>query len=160
MPRTESRGHEAALTGGRRSEFSAERRKLAERIKLARGKAGLTQAQLAKKLGVTASAVGQREIGLGFPATERLATLADLLGVSLDWLLRKPPQAGKPEAAGPATADDLQLLEQARRLGVDLPQVVAEARQRRWLDENREALTDANAFLARYGLWSAGKRQF
>jgi post-segregation antitoxin (ccd killing protein) len=45
-------------------------------------------------------------------------------------------------------------------LGVDLQAVVAEARQRRWIEENRGALSDANAFLARHGLWSDGKRQF
>jgi len=157
MPRAEGSGHEAALTGGRRAEFSAERRKLGERIKLAREKAGLTQAQLAKKLGVTASAVGQREIGLGFPATERLGALAGFLGVSLDWPLDKPDQAGTPEVADVTMTDDLQLLEEARRLGVDLPQVVAEARQRRGLDETRAAPADANAVPARNDLGSDGE---
>jgi transcriptional regulator with XRE-family HTH domain len=133
---------------------------LGGRIKSARGKMGFTQAQLAKKLGVSAGAVGQWEIGLGAPATDRLATLAGFLGVSLDWLLGAARHADKPTATGAVTEADLQLLEEARRLGVDLAHIVAEARQRRWLDENREALTDANAFLARYGLWSDGKRQF
>jgi transcriptional regulator with XRE-family HTH domain len=160
MPRAERTAPEAAPTSGRRSEFSIERRKLGERIKLAREKMGLTQAQLAKKLGVSPGAVGQWEIERGVPATERLGALADFLGVSLDWLLGQPPRGGGTEAAGATKEDDLQLLEEARRLGVDLSQVVAEARQRRWLDENRQALTDANAFLARYGLWSDGKRQF
>jgi transcriptional regulator with XRE-family HTH domain len=152
MPRTERSGHEAALTESRRSEFSTERRKLGERIKLAREKVGLTQAQLPKKLGVSQGDFGQWEIDLGVPATERLGTLAGWLDVSLDWLLGKPPKAGGPEAASAAMVDDLQLLEEARRLGADLPRVAAEARQRRWLDKNRHALTDANAFLGRYGL--------
>jgi post-segregation antitoxin (ccd killing protein) len=37
---------------------------------------------------------------------------------------------------------------------------VAEARRRRWLEDNRGALADANSFLADHGLWSDGKRQF
>jgi post-segregation antitoxin (ccd killing protein) len=37
---------------------------------------------------------------------------------------------------------------------------VKEARQQRWIEENRAALEDANAFLERYGLWSDGKRLF
>jgi transcriptional regulator with XRE-family HTH domain len=131
MPRAESSGQEAALTGSWRSQFAAERRELGERIKSARGKVGLTQARLAKELGISRGAVGQWEIGMGVPCTERLGTLAALLGVSLDWLLGMPRQAGRPEAAGAATEDDLQLLEEARRLGVDLPRVVAEARHQR-----------------------------
>ncbi len=35
-----------------------------------------------------------------------------------------------------------------------------EARQRRWIEVNRGALADANAFLERYGLWSDGNRLF
>jgi antitoxin CcdA len=43
---------------------------------------------------------------------------------------------------------------------VDLDEVVAEARRHRWLQENRDALQDANRFLEKYGLWSDGRRQF
>jgi post-segregation antitoxin (ccd killing protein) len=34
-----------------------------------------------------------------------------------------------------------------------------EARQRRWLAENRAALAAANAFVERHGFWSDGLRQ-
>jgi post-segregation antitoxin (ccd killing protein) len=54
----------------------------------------------------------------------------------------------------------MELLNQARELGIDLKQVVAEARRQRWLEENRAAIADANAFLARCGLWSDGRRLF
>jgi post-segregation antitoxin (ccd killing protein) len=57
-------------------------------------------------------------------------------------------------------AADLRLLEEARQFGVDLHLVVAEARQRRWLYENRQPLAEVNAFMARNGLWCDGKRQF
>jgi transcriptional regulator with XRE-family HTH domain len=157
---TKQSGHEVVPTGGTRTVEACSRRKLGERIKSARGQVGLSQAELAKKLGVSAGAVGQWEIGRGVPATERLATLADLLSISLDALLGKPQPTGTAGASDAATTDDLHLLAEARRLGVDLRQVVAEARQQRWREENREALADANAFLARNGLWSDGKRQF
>jgi transcriptional regulator with XRE-family HTH domain len=135
------------------------RREIGERIKSARRKAGFTQRELAKKLDVSAGAVGQWETG-GVPATDRLATLADLLGISLDWLLGKSGQTSRPARVGGRIEEDLRLIAEARRLGVDLRIVVAEARQQRWIEENRDALVDANAFLARHGLWSDGKRQF
>jgi antitoxin CcdA len=63
---------------------------------------------------------------------------------------------------------DADLLTEARALGVNVSAVlevglratVAAERRRRWLDENRGALADANAFVAEQGLWSDGKRQF
>jgi hypothetical protein len=36
----------------------------------------------------------------------------------------------------------------------------AEALAHRWREENSEAIDDANAFLARNGLWSDSRRQF
>lgn len=64
---------------------------------------------------------------------------------------------------------DSALLEEARELGLNLSalledllrRLTAERRDRQtWLEENREALADANAFLERHGLWSDGQRQF
>jgi transcriptional regulator with XRE-family HTH domain len=144
------------VTGTTRPDSTLDRRPTGERIKSARRKAGLTQRELAEKLHVSAGAVGQWETG-GVPATERLPTLAGVLGVSLDWLLGKSSTLSNPERQ---MEDDRRLIEEARHLGVDLHKVVAEARQQRWIEENRDALADANAFLARHGLWSDGKRQF
>lgn len=148
-----------APIGSARLDNAPNRREIGERIKSARRNAGFTQRELAKKLDVSAGAVGQWETG-GVPATERLAVLAHLLGVSLDWLLGKSRQANEPAAVSSEMQVDLRLIAEARRLGVDLHRVVAEARQQRWIEENRGALADANAFLARHGLWSDGKRQF
>ena len=152
----------------RRNEPAAENRPrialhnriLSERIKSARSKAKLTQEDLAIRLNMNPSAVGQWETARTAPSTERLAPLADALDVSVDWLLGRVQDARRPDMPVAAVADDLLLLEEARRLNVDLRKVVGEARQQQWRTENREALADANAFLARNGLWSDGKRQF
>jgi transcriptional regulator with XRE-family HTH domain len=147
---------ENSETGTIRSDDLSRRGPIGERIKAARRNAGFTQRELAKKLHVSAGAVGQWETG-GVPATERMSTLADVLGVSLDWLMGKSPESNKLVTT---MEEDLRLIEEARHLGVNLHKVVAEARQQRWIEENRDALADANAFLARHGLWSDGKRQF
>lgn len=58
-----------------------------EKIKAARTKAGLSQEQLAQKLGVSRSAVAKWETGKGIPDIENLKALAQLLNVSVDYLL-------------------------------------------------------------------------
>jgi antitoxin CcdA len=60
----------------------------------------------------------------------------------------------------PPGVTELELLSEARDLGLDLRAVVKEARHQRWLAENRDALQEANEFLNRHGLWSDGRRQF
>lgn len=149
----------ATPTGRAHTENLTERRKMGGRIRAARLNAALTQRDLAKKLSVSAGAVGQWETG-GSPATDRLATLAELLGVSVDWLLGKSNHVNARAGKDQNIEEDLRLLQEARHLGINLRTVVAEARQQRWIQDNRGALADANAFLARHGLWSDGKRQF
>jgi post-segregation antitoxin (ccd killing protein) len=83
----------------------------------------------------------------------------DLLGVSLDYLLGQPKETKKERQPDDAIKQDLLLIAEARPLGVDLRSVLAGARQQRWIEENRGALSYANAFLARHSLWSDGKRQ-
>jgi transcriptional regulator with XRE-family HTH domain len=134
-------------------------RAIGERIKSARRDAGLTQRGLATRLAISAGAVGQWETGK-VPATSRLAQLASVLDVSLDWLLGGARHLDRPIVMDARSQEDLGLLAEARQLGIDLRAVVTEARQKRWLEENRSALVDANEFLARHGLWSDGKRQF
>lgn len=60
---------------------------IASRIKQARLDAGLSQAQVAERLGVTRSACSQWESAAGTaPRRDRLQQLAGLLGVSYEWL--------------------------------------------------------------------------
>lgn len=125
------------------------------RIRSARERAGFSQRDLASAAGVSASAVAQWEAGSSRPGLTSLASIAGALQVTADWLLTGAEAAVHRDATA-----DLRLLQEARELGVDLAGVIAEARQRKWREENRGALADANAFVARHGLWSDGKRQF
>ena len=60
---------------------------VADRIKALREKKGLTQAALARKLGVTRSSVNAWELGISVPSTQYLVELACIFGVSTDYLL-------------------------------------------------------------------------
>lgn len=57
------------------------------RFKEARLQAGLTTVQLAQKMGVTQAAVSHWDAGKKVPGTETLCKLADLYGVTIDYLL-------------------------------------------------------------------------
>ncbi len=154
---------------------------LGAKIQRARGNAGLSQHDLAIRLGCTAGAVGQWEVGITQPGKDKLVKLAAILALSLDELVGVPGQTkatvtpGPVESGGPASRTgmaainlDAGLLAEARRLSIDVPAVLdahlrmltAKARSERWLEENRDAIADANSFLARHGLWSDGKRLF
>lgn len=58
-----------------------------ENIAVLRKKLGLTQSQLAKKLNVSDKAVSRWENGLGFPEVTQFPSLAQILGVTVDYLM-------------------------------------------------------------------------
>ena len=60
---------------------------VAERIKALREKKGITQAELARKLGVTRSGVNAWELGISVPSTQYIVELAAIFSVSTDYLL-------------------------------------------------------------------------
>lgn len=60
---------------------------IADKIKALREARGLTQASLAKKLGITRSGVNAWEMGLTVPSTQSIVELALIFGVSTDYLL-------------------------------------------------------------------------
>ena len=59
-------------------------------LSILRRRMGYTQESLAEVLGVSRQAVGKWESGQGLPEAATLITLADLLGCSLDQLMREP----------------------------------------------------------------------
>ena len=67
---------------------------LGARIAALRRQAGFSQAELAERLRISASAVGMYEQGRREPAVDILVSLAEIFGVSVDYLL-----TGKPSAA-------------------------------------------------------------
>ena len=149
-------------------------------IRALRDSRGWTQAELARRVGVHPSAVAQWEKGWTEPRKVSLQALARVFNVSLTDMMsgvtRAEPRhevvpggsALSRDVDDPQPRFDISLLRQAAELGIDvvaelsphLSALIRLKREERWLEENREALADANAFLDRYGLWSDGKRQF
>lgn len=60
---------------------------LGERIAFLRSKQGLSQAELARRLNISPSAVGMYEQGRREPPVDILISLARVLGVTMDYLL-------------------------------------------------------------------------
>lgn len=60
---------------------------IANKIKLLREQNKLTQAYLARKLGITRSSVNAWEMGISVPSTQYLVELSKLFDVSTDYLL-------------------------------------------------------------------------
>ena len=58
-----------------------------EKIKLLREKLGMTQAELAKRLGLSRAAINAWEMGITTPSTPYVIALAQLFHVSTDYLL-------------------------------------------------------------------------
>lgn len=67
------------------------------RFREAREKAGLSTYEVAKRIGVSQAAASQWDTGKKFPSSETLCKLADLYGVSIDYLLgRETADPGTP----------------------------------------------------------------
>lgn len=64
----------------------------AKRLKLLRLASGLSQADLAKEVGLTASAIGMYEQGRREPSLSPLSEIADYFNVDVDYLLGKEDQ--------------------------------------------------------------------
>lgn len=60
---------------------------VADKIKHLRDQKGMTQANLAKQLGITRSSVNAWEMGISVPSTQYIVELAHIFKVSTDYLL-------------------------------------------------------------------------
>ena len=60
---------------------------IADKIKMLREKRGMTQAELAKQLGLTRAGVNAWEMGISIPSTQYVVELALFFGISTDYLL-------------------------------------------------------------------------
>ena len=72
---------------GRSKVVQADKDIIADKIKMLREKRGITQAELARKLGVTRTGVNAWEMGISVPSTQYIAELSVFFGVSVDYLL-------------------------------------------------------------------------
>lgn len=66
---------------------------IADKIKLLREKRGITQTELANKLGITRSGVNAWEMEISVPSTQYVILLAKFFDVSTDYLLDLPNTA-------------------------------------------------------------------
>ncbi len=82
--------------------YSDEQATLGDRLAAAREAAGLSQAQLAGRLGVRTRTLRSWESDLAEPRANRLQMLAAMLGVSLRWLL-----SGEGEGISPPSMQEL-----------------------------------------------------
>jgi len=95
-----------------------------DRVAAARENAGLSQAELAKRLGIKQSTLRGWEDDLSEPRANRLATLAGVLGVSMMWLING-------EGEGLAAPDDaLSSVDSAREILTDLRDLRADLLKR------------------------------
>lgn len=72
---------------------------LSARLRELRARVGMTQDQIARRLGCHESAVSRWESGTRFPTGEDLVSLSDLFRVSVDYLLGKQDQYAAPGTA-------------------------------------------------------------
>ena len=63
------------------------RGEIAARLRMARESAGLTQAQVAKKLSLHRPTISEIEAGRRRVTAEELTTMADLYGVEVNWII-------------------------------------------------------------------------
>jgi len=66
---------------------------IADKIKILREKKGITQSELANRLGITRSGVNAWEMGISIPSTQYIILLAKFFDVSTDYLLDIPQTA-------------------------------------------------------------------
>ncbi len=110
-------GTEAAEEGW----YSDERATFGDRLAAARDAAGLSQKDLAKRLGVKSKTIAGWENDVSEPRANRLQMLAGLLNVSLMWLLNGEGDGVAAPTEEPALNHDARLvLRQVRELRRDV----------------------------------------
>jgi transcriptional regulator with XRE-family HTH domain len=93
----------------------AKRDSLAHRIAQLRQQLGLTQAAFAHRVGVSRGTIGQYEAGTLAPRARTLDRIAEIGGVTADWLLRGDRPVPIPPARGLAWGEAVAWLRQAWR---------------------------------------------
>ncbi|MEX0312269.1 MAG: multiprotein-bridging factor 1 family protein [Tateyamaria sp.] len=101
--------------------YSAEAATFGDRVAGAREQAGMTQKQLAKRLGVRLATLRSWEDDLSEPRANRLSMMAGLLNVSMMWLINGEGEGlDAPAEAEPLAADVRDLLTEVRDMRSDM----------------------------------------
>lgn len=87
--------------------FGPETATFGDRVAAARDAAGMTQTQLARRLGVKKSTVVGWENDLSEPRANKLSMMAGLLNVSIVWLLTGEGEGTEPPSEGDELSGDL-----------------------------------------------------
>lgn len=101
--------------------YAAESATFGDRLAAGREAAGMTQGQLAKRLGVKVSTLRSWEEDLSEPRANRLSMVSGLLNVSLPWLLTgEGDGVSEPSEGGDLPRDVTEILTELRELRADL----------------------------------------
>lgn len=77
---------------------------MAEPLVLIRRRLGMTQRQLAERVGITDGAIGQYEAGIRMPKLKTARKIAEVLGVSLDDIEFGPAEAPRSDSSSQRSA--------------------------------------------------------
>ncbi|MBV7408898.1 MULTISPECIES: helix-turn-helix domain-containing protein [Roseobacteraceae] len=123
--------------------YSADAATFGDRVAGAREQAGMTQKQLAKRLGVRLATLKSWEDDLSEPRANRLSMMAGLLNVSMMWLINGEGEGlDAPVEEEPLTADMRDLLTEVRDMRSDM---LARAEQLGRLEKKLRAAMQAPA---------------
>ncbi|WP_147103631.1 helix-turn-helix domain-containing protein [Tateyamaria sp. syn59] len=123
--------------------YSADAATFGDRVAGAREQAGMTQKQLAKRLGVRLATLRSWEDDLSEPRANRLSMMAGLLNVSMMWLINGEGEGlDAPIEEEPLTADMRDLLTEVRDMRSDM---LARAEQLGRLEKKLRAAMQAPA---------------
>lgn len=100
--------------------YSEEAATFGDRLAAAREAAGLSQKQLAERLGVKAGTYRNWEDDASEPRANRLTMLAGILGVSMRWLMTGSGEGPDLEAEGEVSSDVRSILAEMRELRVQI----------------------------------------
>lgn len=101
--------------------FGPEAATFGDRVAGAREAAGMTQAQLARRLGIKKNTLSGWEQDLSEPRANRLSMLAGILNVSITWLLTGEGEGAiLPEDSAPEQVDFLAVLAEMRSIRADM----------------------------------------
>ena len=89
------------------SDEASGRQAIASRLRLARENAGLTQGQVAKKVGWHRPTLSEVEAGRRRVSADEVSNLAHLYGVSINWLLGEEQEADSASARARLAAREL-----------------------------------------------------